>query len=326
MTEVALGSELPVFSECVLGYRAWRIDRQDRLWPISDHRIAWEPGINVARCNCAVHGALAFDWSWRDGRRVLEPHPLHDAPGADCTCGLYSWRRPRATWARDARFASGRRVCGAVASWGRIQVHGDGFRAEKACVVTLAYPRETAPEALATLERVAARYGVELVALDSLEEAASRHGSPLPDQLRPDPLPAVPARPSSQAARAWPPADGDHHAAKSEPPERQRTPVRERVGIGLGLVSAGAMACGSLMWLGRGPTAMVGLGLLIAGCLLLCLITWWLQPHGAAKRAIKARDRRLRERSGPAMTDAEFDAVEDALDHMSDEREPAHRT
>jgi hypothetical protein len=66
-----------------------------------------------------------------------------------------------------------------------LQVHGDGFRAEHACVVTLGYPPDTSPEARATLSRVAARYRVELVPLARLEEAASRHGTPLPDNLRP---------------------------------------------------------------------------------------------------------------------------------------------
>ena len=76
-------------------------------------------------------------------------------------------------------------VCGAVASWGRLRVHGDGFRAEHACVVALAYPPETRADEVRKLERVAVRYRVELVPLDRLEQAASRHGSPLPDSLRP---------------------------------------------------------------------------------------------------------------------------------------------
>jgi hypothetical protein len=86
-------------------------------------------------------------------------------------------------------------VCGAVASWSRLQVHGDGFRAEHACVVVLAYPPGTRADEVRKLERVAARYRVELVPLDHLEEAASRHGSPLPDSLRPEEEPeATPPR------------------------------------------------------------------------------------------------------------------------------------
>lgn len=175
----------PTFSECVVGYRAWRVDGQDRLWPISDRRRPWQPGINDARCNCSVQGAASFHGSWPDGDRMLEPQPEHEAPDADCTCGLCSWRRPRSGWALDHRLATGSMVCGAVASWGRLQVHGDGFRAEHACVVALAYPPETRVDEVQKLEQVAVRYRVELVPLDRLEQAASRHGSPLPDSLRP---------------------------------------------------------------------------------------------------------------------------------------------
>ena len=76
-------------------------------------------------------------------------------------------------------------MIGAIASWGQLQVHRDGFRAEHACVVTLAYHPGTHPDALTTLEQIAARYRVELVPLAELEQAASRHGTPIPDSLRP---------------------------------------------------------------------------------------------------------------------------------------------
>jgi hypothetical protein len=205
-----------------------------------------------------------------------------------------------------------------VASWGRIQVHAEGFRAEKACVVTLAYPRATAPEALSTLERVAARYGVELVALEGLEEAARRHGSPLPDALVPESPPetvataVAPPRGPDRDAAASPSADPERRAAQG--PEREPIPVRERLGIGLLLAGGGMLACGWLMWSGRGSVGMIGLALLVVGLAIIALVTWWLQPHGAAKRALKARNRRLQRPSGPVMSDAEFEAIEDALD------------
>jgi hypothetical protein len=67
-----------------------------------------------------------------------------------------------------------------------MQVHGDGFRAECACIVALAYPPGTGPQARARLERLASRYHVELVPLAEIEQAASSHGSPLPDTLIPE--------------------------------------------------------------------------------------------------------------------------------------------
>lgn len=214
--------EVPTFSECVVGYRAWVLDEDDRLWPLtqiggrhgsqsstqpdfatrtttSDEQLlfpngkprAWEQGINTARCNCAGLNGLSFELSWHEGRRVLERVPGHAAPDEECECGLYSWRRPVDAWSHDPRCAAAALVVGAVASWGRLQVHGDGFRAEHACVVTLAYPEDTDPGALTKLHRVASLYHVELVPLSELEEAASRHGTPLPDSLRPDTAPAA---------------------------------------------------------------------------------------------------------------------------------------
>src|SRR5439155_1374472 len=172
------------FVECVSGYRAWLADARDQLWPISDCRRPWVPGINTARCNCGEGSRLRLGWSLAGGHRVLEPAPEHPAPAADCECGLYSWRRPRRRWRDDPVRASLPRVIGAVASWGALYVHDDGFRAEHACVVSLAYHAAARPEALAVLERIARRYRVDLVPLDELEEAASRHGTPLPDDLR----------------------------------------------------------------------------------------------------------------------------------------------
>jgi len=176
------------FVECVSGYRAWLADARDQLWPISDCRRPWVPGINTARCNCGEWSSLRFEWSLYEGHPVLEPPPEHPAPAADCECGLYSWRRPRRRWRDDPVRASLPRFIGAVASWGALHVHDDGFRAEHACVVSLAYHAAARPEALAVLERIARRYRVDLVPLDELEEAASRHGTPLPDDLRPPPV------------------------------------------------------------------------------------------------------------------------------------------
>jgi predicted secreted Zn-dependent protease len=64
-----------------------------------------------------------------------------------------------------------------------LQVHDTGFRAEYACVVTLSY--HGTADALTVLRAIASRYRVDLVTLAELEQAASRHGSPLPDDLRP---------------------------------------------------------------------------------------------------------------------------------------------
>lgn len=179
--------DVPTYGLCVIGYRAWRADAHGRLWPISDSRRPWVPGIHTARCNCDDdHEHLRLEWSTFDGKPRLEPAPSHRAPHAGCECGLYAWRHPLAAWDDPAR-ATPPRVVGAVACWGLLQVHGDGFRAEHACIVTLAHHDDVEPGALATLRTIARRYRVDLVRLADLEEAARQHGSPLPDEVRPSP-------------------------------------------------------------------------------------------------------------------------------------------
>jgi hypothetical protein len=192
-----VGHEVPTFSECVVGYRAWSVDDRDQLWPLAERRRPWTPGINTARCNCGTWGSLRFDWTVHEGRRILEASPAHPAPEPSCDCGLYAWRRPKQAWREDPAWGSLPTVIGAVACWGRMQVHADGFRAEHACVVTLAHRVDADAATLAVLERIARRHRVELVALDELEQAASRHGTPLPDSLGP----------AAETASEWHPDD-----------------------------------------------------------------------------------------------------------------------
>jgi hypothetical protein len=172
----------PTFSECVIGYRAWRADDQGLLWPLYSRRDPWLPGTNTARCHRSWQTRLALRWLWGErDQRVFAP-ASHSAPAQGCACGLYTWRRPSRRWNEHPALCTPPRVVGAVASWGHIQVHADGFRAEHACVVALAYP-DSHPDAGRALDPIATRYRVEIVPLSDLERAASRHGSPLPEEL-----------------------------------------------------------------------------------------------------------------------------------------------
>jgi hypothetical protein len=85
--------------------------------------------------------------------------------------------------------ADQRTVVGAVASWGRLEVHRTGIRAEHACIVALVHRPWFGPDR-AAIHRIARRYGVEVVGLRDLEAAASRHGAPLPDALH-DQIPLI---------------------------------------------------------------------------------------------------------------------------------------
>jgi hypothetical protein len=155
--------------------------------------------MNVARCNCKTARSLRFQWSLIDGRRVLEPEPAHAAPDAACRCGLYSLRSPRQGWYQTSTSNATQQVVGAVASWGHIQVHAAGIRAEYACIVAIAYPNATSPDTLAALQRIAEHYRVELVPLIELEKTASNHGRPLPASLHEASTPAPNRQPTAPA-------------------------------------------------------------------------------------------------------------------------------
>lgn len=201
---------VPTFAECVLGYRLWELDDDGLLWPMAVRRAPWDVGVNTARCNCGTSDQLHFEWSLVGGQRRLEPAPLHEAPAETCRCGLYSLRGPGVDWAEDPQLRSGEQVVGAVASWGRLQVHATGVRAEFACVLALALFPGAGPAVVERIERAARRYGVESVSLVHLEAAAGLHAKPLPaavhaaadgpfepiaadEPVRPNPPTALPA-------------------------------------------------------------------------------------------------------------------------------------
>jgi hypothetical protein len=169
--------------------------RADPPAAAGSRREPWIPGVNAARCSCGTSDRLHFEWSVVDGRRILEPAPLHAAPDEHCSCGLYSLRRPAESWHASPGVRSGKPVVGAVASWGRLQVHGTGVRAEHACVVALAVPDAAEPGVVEVIERAARRYGVDAVRLADLEASALEHGDPLPDELH-----RAAVEPSSPAA------------------------------------------------------------------------------------------------------------------------------
>jgi hypothetical protein len=163
-------TERPVFSECVIGYRSWKLDD----WVLSPvvYGSPWRPGVN--RAQCKAHP----DW-WLDPDDTERAPHGHSAPHEHCRCGLHAYH--------DLPERTQGSVIGAVAAWGDLQVHHNGFRAECAQIVALV--------AGECLEEVAATYGVPLVARELLAAEAQQHGSPLPVALRPE-------APRTQAAGA----------------------------------------------------------------------------------------------------------------------------
>jgi hypothetical protein len=77
-------------------------------------------------------GAPQRDATWPTGGEWLEAHcPTgHAAPASGCECGVHAWH-PRLRSARRA-LASRRHVAGVVEATGAVELHEDGFRAERA--------------------------------------------------------------------------------------------------------------------------------------------------------------------------------------------------
>jgi hypothetical protein len=89
----------------------------------------------------------------------------HAAPAGECACGAHAWH-PRPRWARRS-IAARREVAGIVEACGAIEVHEDGFRAQRSRPYALVQAPWSNP---ALLRRLAAAYRVPVVAVSGPRE------------------------------------------------------------------------------------------------------------------------------------------------------------
>jgi hypothetical protein len=156
--------------EPVIGYREWILIGDELLSPLA--RTPWHAGSVRAECLPSCRDARGL---WRQA--TAHPGP---APDPGCVCGIYALFEPPRQLGRE-RLAVAR---GAVALWGRIELHRRGMRAEHARIVTLALPSSRGAADAAT--RVAERLEVEAVRAKDLRQAALAYGRPLEPSLIPD--------------------------------------------------------------------------------------------------------------------------------------------
>lgn len=102
------------------------------------------------------------DGAWLDATCARESG--HQPPNEGCGCGVHAWHPSR----RSARrvLSSRREVPGIAEARGAIEVHLDGFRAERArpCVLFLARGRNAR-----LVNRLSEAYGAEVVEVDSAD-------------------------------------------------------------------------------------------------------------------------------------------------------------
>lgn len=153
------GMQPPDLTAEVLGFRGWKVAPSGLLMSagVSD---GWLPGENVAACS----------------------RGLHPAPAKGCGCGLYAHYTledlsKSVNWGDQSGT-----IVGAVSGWGRVVLHPDGWRAEKAHIIALFRQGPAA-----ALDRAAAVYKVPVVAgpleLERLDHAAEA----VQDAMKPEP-------------------------------------------------------------------------------------------------------------------------------------------
>lgn len=171
----------------IIGYRGWTLDGYKlRSANHQQHGGFWNIGPNKAQCRIEARRAFLSQGSpWMLGALDVGQHapPDHDAPHPDCECGLYAYfdvHRENNPHGFDTDL-----IWGAVAAWGRVEVHSSGFRAEYAEPVVLAYSPRDAYEDVVNLQTIAGELGLPFVTFDELPAEAAKHGQTVPKDMRP---------------------------------------------------------------------------------------------------------------------------------------------
>jgi hypothetical protein len=160
----------PDLAAPVVAFRSWRLAGGLLISPFIPCR--WEGRVMHAACYDANRG-LTRGVGW-----LAEPH---DSPHPGCQCGIYAYHTPGPrSWFGEAYWCEG-----IVSAWGRLVVHGDGFRAEHARVEALAIPDGLDRFGPAHVRAAAAGLGVPLLPHAELEAHAAALGGGVPASLRP---------------------------------------------------------------------------------------------------------------------------------------------
>jgi hypothetical protein len=134
-------SDTALIPAALYGLRTWRVatDARGERLTATCERTSWPDG------GAWLHAACG-----RSGR--------HDAPDPDCNCGIHAWHPSRTTARRV--LASRFEVPGIVEAAGAVQVHDDGFRAQRARPYALVV---TPGRNVKLVARLAERYRAQVI-------------------------------------------------------------------------------------------------------------------------------------------------------------------
>jgi hypothetical protein len=141
-------NDAPLIPEPLYGLRTWRIarDAEGEYLVAVSKGTRWPNGGDWLKASCAGPGG-------------------HEAPAAECECGIYAWH-PRRSSAR--RVLAGRfEQPGIVEAAGAVELQHDGFRAERARPYALVV---TPGRNARLVERLARRYDSRVVDVANADE------------------------------------------------------------------------------------------------------------------------------------------------------------
>src|SRR3954453_20233839 len=159
------GVSAPDLIAPVIAFRSWRLAGAQLVSPFIPCR--WEGRVMHATCYDA-NRTLTRGVGW------LDAPPASPDPEARAGISASPTPGPR-SWFGEAYWCEG-----VVSAWGRIVVHGDGFRAEHARVEALAAPPGFGGFGADHVPRAAAGLGIPIVAHEELEAYAAGVGGGMP--------------------------------------------------------------------------------------------------------------------------------------------------
>jgi hypothetical protein len=183
----------PDLTQKVLGFRSWRLGDSGKLGALAFGSFTWAPGVNHAVCRkreTATASLTSKYWASTYGPAWAEAKTdEHEAPAHGCDCGFYAYHDLPKAWLAaaddDAEGSHSGFVYGAVAAWGRMEVHYDGFRAERVQPVVLAYSDNMTLRQVKRIKDYARKHGLRAVPVETLAEHAEDYGAAIPQSLRP---------------------------------------------------------------------------------------------------------------------------------------------